>query len=334
MITKFTIQKYDYSKNWDVTALCKDVVDWSTDMNFSAGSLDFSLIEVDEGFTPSNGDMVEFQWDNQKIFKGKIFKVDYDSSEVFHCLAYDQLRYLKSEDTIVFPVTTGQQRFERIMQINQLHYKVVSNQTHKLAPEVFDGNTYFDMISTSLAKVKTATGNEYFLRDNYGTVEFVRATSKSSMGNSNTQTTLLLGDNSNMTSWNFDRNIEELYNVVKVVKENKDNNDRSTYTTKTANSNASVEKFGRLQKVEKAENDANSSQMQNQATQKLAELNVENRTFKCAAIGDLRIKAGNVFWIYIKSLNDIGIGQRQVVATNVTHHFENNWTMDIEGRIV
>ena len=47
-ITKFTIQKWDYSKNWDVSELAIKIKK-QEDADFSAGSLEFSLTEVDEG---------------------------------------------------------------------------------------------------------------------------------------------------------------------------------------------------------------------------------------------------------------------------------------------
>lgn len=330
-ITKFTIQKWDYSQNWDVSEIAINIKK-SEDADFSAGSLEFTLLEVNEGFTPWNGDIVEFQWDSNKTFKGKIFKVGYDSQERFQCVAYDSTYYLKSEDTIVFGVSTAQERFVRIMQIINQPYKVVGDtQITKLPAEVFDGETYFSMIQKSLDKIWTMTGTRFFIRDEYGVITWYR--SYGQYAGSETVSGLLLGDNSLMTDWELDRSAEDLYNVIKVVREDGDDKDRKTYTTKTVNSQSSIERYGRLQKHEKADNDANEAQMQNQGIQSLNENNQEKRTFKVSAVLDLRIHAGSIFSIFVQSLSEIGIGQKQVFARKVTHDFGAQ-TMSIEGEII
>lgn len=330
-ITKFTIQKWDYSKNWDVSELAIKIKK-QEDADFSAGSLEFSLTEVDEGFTPSNGDIVEFQWDGNKTFKGKIFKVGYDSKERFECLAYDSLYYLKSEDTLVFGVTTAQERFTRIMKIIDKPFKIFGDvQITKLPAEVFDGETYFSMIKKSLESIWKMTETRFIIRDDYGVIGWYRSYGR--WQSSVTVSGLLLGDGSLVSEWELNRSVEDLYNVIKVVREDGDDKERKTYTTKTVNSQASIERYGRMQKHEKADNDANDAQMQNQGVQSLNENNKEQRVLKVTAVLDLRIRAGSIFSIFVQSLNDIGIGQKQVFAKSVTHDFGAN-TMTIEGEII
>lgn len=331
-ITKFTLTHVASNPAiiWDVAELVEGSIKWETDIEFAAGALNFSIYvgnnDYSRGFHPSNGDIVDFHWDNKKVFYGRVFKVSTDEKEIFQVTAYDNLRYLKGEDALVFPVSTARQRFERIMKICQLPYKVVSDTTYKVKAEVCDGDTYFNMMKKAIEDIKKATGNDYFLRTNYNVVEFAQTTA--------TRTKLLIDENSTMTSWSFDFSADELYNVVKVVKTDSES---KSFTSSTAAWQDSIHRYGRLSKVEKAESDMNQAQMDAKANQLLRELSNETNELTLEAIGTLNVRAGNRFFFSINSnfLKDLIKNEHEVLAKSVTHVFdEAAWTMQIKARLL
>lgn len=146
-VTLFKMAKRDMSEPWDVSGIATDI-QWTTDIGFAAGELRFTLIEVNEGFFPSNGDTVSFQWDGNKTFFGYVFSINYKSDETIEVVAYDRLRYLKNQDTIVWPVGNALQRFNAIMDRTATPHGNLATATTNLPAEVSDGKTYFDMLQS------------------------------------------------------------------------------------------------------------------------------------------------------------------------------------------
>ncbi|CAM3206473.1 XkdQ/YqbQ family protein [Lactiplantibacillus plajomi] len=334
-ITSFTVQHRGGGMVvWDIRELVvDDTVQWTTDLNYSAGELTFDIVEVDEGFTPRNGDIVKMSWDGVKTFYGYIFDFKY-TNEKFSVTAYDKLRYLKNEDAIVWPVTTVSQRFDKVCRMAEIKHRVVNNSSHKVAAEVCDSKTYFDMLKSAIEITTKANGQKYFVIANYDTVELRRAPYRS--------LTIILGDQSLMTKFEYERSIDDAATVVRVVREDETKGQKSTatatgksakdthYTTVTAGSPHNIDNWGRLQKVEKAKEKANVAQMKAQARQLLKEKNIQKRTLKLTVLGDISLVAGNAAYIQIKSLKDIGLGTSSHLITKATHHFGKDYTCEVE----
>lgn len=331
-VTYFKIAHRDLSSPWDVSRIATNI-QWTTDIDFAAGELKFTLLEINEGFFPHNGDAVSFQWDGNKTFFGYIFSYSYKSDETIEITAYDRLRYLKNQDTILWPVGTALQRFNAVMGRISAPHQNLSNNAIKLPAEVADGKTYFDMLKSAFDSTYSRSGHRYIIRDNYGMVQLLRVVGSGNV-NFPSKTNLVLGDNSLLTDFTFEKSIDELYNVVKLIKETENKQKRTVYTTKTAASTSSRKKFGTLQIVEKADEKLNASQMQAKANQFLRQYNKEKMTLSLNAIGNNSLRAGSRFYISIQSLRDIGIGTREVLATKVTHDFSDNWTMSLDVEIL
>lgn len=330
-VTYFIIGNRDFTKRWDVRDIVTDIK-WTTDLSFSAGELQFTLLEVNEGFFPANGDAVSFHWDSKETFFGYIFSMKYNSDQTIDVVAYDRLRYLKNQDTIVWPVGNALQRFNSIMNRTNTPHDNLAVATVNLPAEVSDGKTYFDMLKSAFEATETMTGNRYALRDQYGQVQFIRVRTNDDAYISD-RTNVVIGDGSLMIDFTFGSSIDELYNVVKLIKETEDEQKRTVYTTKTSNSESSQRRYGTLQVVEKADDKLNDSQIQNRANQLLRQYNKEKINLTLNAIGHDVIRAGTRFYISIQDLRDIGIGTREVLATKVTHNFSHDWTMTIDAEI-
>lgn len=239
--TMFVMGPRNESVKWDVRELVKNVK-LDTDSDYSAGTLTFDLLEVNEGFVPHDGDDVQFTWDNQKVFYGHVFKVDYTGEEVFSCTAYDNRRYLKNQDSRKWPIGTLSQRFEAACSYVGVKHKVVNNASYKLPAKLSDGTSFWDMLKEDIEATKRMTGDQYIITDNYGQLELHKVPIK--------DLNIMIGDKDGqiVSSWSYDRSIDDAANIVKIVKSSQ--KDKQTVTT---TAKGEVGKKGKAPKQTKAQ---------------------------------------------------------------------------------
>lgn len=343
MITKFTVGNRDGSSAWDVSELTNNVK-WVTDLNFAAGTLTFDVIKTDELFYPKSGDLVEFEWDGFKVFYGYVFKVGYSQDKKFSITAYDKLRYFKNQDSLVWPVSTVSQRFETVAKMAEVSYKVVNSSDYKLPAEVADGKTYFDMLKTAIDATQKATQQMFYLFANYDTVELRKAPYN--------QLELIVGDQSLMTGFSFDKSIEDAANIVRIIRKDQE---ESQSVASTSTDEASAEKtsedpektsfsytdskgsnvgqWGKLQTTENAKDKANDAQMKQRADELLVEKNRETYSLRLNAIGDLSLVAGNSVHLQISDLHDVGFVIESAAILKATHNFGPNYNCELEMKV-
>lgn len=321
--TQFQIHTRGSSNYWNVLDIAKPPT-LTTDADFAAGTLTFDLVEVNEGFTPHNGDEVKFAWNGVNVFFGYIFKCGYTSDEVFSVTAYDKTRYLKNQDSIVWPVSTVAQRFNTACAAAGITHKVVYDAGYKLPTKVSDGVSYFSMLQEDIETTTAEFGQQQFIRDNFGTVElcaFPLPTSGEVM---------LVGDGSMATSWSYDRSIDDAANSVKVEK-NSQADSGKIGATQTATGDT-ISKWGKLQVVSKLSDDKmNAAQQLAKAKTLLKTSNIEAETMKVSTAGSLEFYTGGTFVLKVQSLADIGIKAPVVAIGKCTQNFDpDNWTTDME----
>lgn len=319
MITKFIIKRRTTSAAWDVSKLVTNVK-WTNDMNFSAGELDFNLLEVGDGFAPHNGDIVLFEWDNRPIFKGYIFKHELKAGKSYDITAFDALRYFKNNDSMVFPVTTLGQRFNTICKYLKLDHKVVKAPSYKLKAEVDDNKSYFSMLQSGIYTTYKHTGEHYFLKDNYGVIELRRYPYKT--------LNTIIGDGSLLNDYTLTRSIDQTANVVKVVSSSTKKGKKKTATEQATGD--SVKNWGKLVHIEQAAKKMNAAQMKQLAQQTLKRLNRETTQLKISAVGDVDLQAGNSVIVAVNDLNDVGIKPKRYLIRKAVHTFGTNYSVDIE----
>ncbi|KRK49047.1 hypothetical protein FC96_GL001376 [Secundilactobacillus kimchicus JCM 15530] len=342
-VTSFFIQHGKGGESWDARQALQTDIKWTTDIDFSAGQLEFKLTEVDEGFIPRMGDIVWFRWDKKPVFRGIIFKYGYDESENFSVTAYDSLRYFKNQDSLVWPVSTIGQRFDKIIKLAGVKGKKVATSSHKLKAEVCDSKSYFDMLKSAVNNTYKATDDHFFLWDNYGTVELRKTGAKAKY---------YIGDKSSATGFTYNRSIDNLVNTIRVVRSDKTKKQQSSstakvkadstkddakntkLTTETAASKNSVTRYGVLQKVVKAKDKANAAQMKQQAIDELKKAGKMEHTLTVKTRGSLYMTPGYYWPIKFKSLKDIGVGTHYMMITKSTLTFgTNEITAELEMKV-
>ena len=297
---------------------------WSTSTNFQAGKFTFSILESKSVFLKS-GDIIEAKNDGKTFFIGKVFSRSKSKDKSWKITAYDNLFYLKNEDTLIFGASSAASRFKTICETQGLSYKVLDNPGYNCPAAVMDGKTYFSMLDESIKDTRTNYGVRYGICDNAGTLEFY---------NYNRQITkLVLGDESLVTNYSYQSSIEDSANSVQVVREDSEKKTREIYT---ASNSGTIQKWGKLQIVEKVTDaDLNSSQLQSQANALLAENNQETRTLSLDAVGNFELQAGNSFVLRLSDLEKEGISQDSLaLVLSCSHSLGPVHTMSLEVEVL
>lgn len=315
----------------------KDIVSdikWTTDLNFSAGELAFDLIQEKNPIIPYTGDIITFKWDKTKIFYGYVWKYTVKKDNTVSVTCYDKMRYLKNKDSIVFQTGTIADRFNNVTHRAGIKHKVVNSQTHKVAAEVCDGKTYFDMLKSAVKKHLKSTGHMYFLFTNYDTVELRKAPFKN--------LNLIVGSGSGATDYTYSVDINNTYNVIKVVQKNTkdsksetatadtgDDPAKTSFTSKTV-SGKSPEQWGVLRDVVSKKDKATWAQAIKEARDTLHDKNLANKTLSITCMGDLNLIPGNTVKV---KLDNFDKTLSKCAITKATHNFGTDYTCELEMKV-
>lgn len=316
------IQDVNDGKVFDITDLATELK-WETTIDFQPSKFEFTMV-LDEQVKCNYGDIIRFKVDDKGIFYGKLFKKKRSSKKQWKITAYDQMRYLKNSDTIVFEASKSNEIFAQICEINHLEYKVVDEGNWTCPEKIEDKKTYFAMIQNALDLTLIHGGMWYIIRDNFGTLEHISLNSL--------VTDLVIGDDSVATDYDFEGSIDDSYNYVKLTKDNKKTKKREVYVVQDSKN---VGLWGKLQFHEKVDEKMNESQIQQKAEMLLKAKNFPKKTFKVPCLGHIGISAGNSVQLDFKGLESEGIEKNSLaIVKKCTHKWGKVHTMELELRTV
>jgi len=298
-------------RTFDVSNLVENL-QYSTVL-MESGKLTFNLHKDSNGFTAFNGSKVQFTRDGNGVFLGNIFKMGTDATDVYQIIAYDQMRYLKYEDVLFVNNITVSDLFIKICTIFEIeNYKVVTPCNYKVPKKVYKGNL-MDILKEQISFANYAEGKQYFIRDNFGILEFNEY--------SNCKTNLVIGDGSLLTSYQYEIGIDNnTYNQLVFYKEDGKTNKLIKRVVKDS---GTQKRWGVLQKVFDIPENQNEEQLSEMAKKYLEYYNVESRTFKLSSLGVDGINAGNGIIAKIEKLNT----NMNMLVTAATH----NYTKDMHS---
>ena len=166
---------------------------------------------IHDNFDIPNGSTVYLKVDGKGFFKGYVFKSSFNQDDETEVTVYDQMRYLKNEDTIYYKNKSASDIFADICKRNGLKYDVVWKATYKNLPYLYDKKSMFDILKTAIDENFRNTGNRYFVRDEYGTLKFINLAKR--------KTDLIVGVDSICTEFSYEKSIDDnTYNVIKFDK--------------------------------------------------------------------------------------------------------------------
>lgn len=324
MNINFIVENIDKNKIFDLSEIVQDIT-FESYMKDNPGILKFSYYDVDNIGYVTEGSSVSFKIDEEKVFWGYVFKISKETDKKVSVTCYDQLRYFKYKDTYIFSESTATNIFKKICTDFNINNKVVNSSSYLLEARIYDDKTLAEMIQYAFDKTLIDTGEWYFMRDNYGTLEMLNV--------SNQVTNLVIGDSSLLTSYTYESSIDgDTYNQVKLVKENKDTKKRELYIVKDS---STIKKWGLLQYYEKVDENMNDAQIKDRANMLLKHYNKPQKTLKIEALGHLKVKAGCGVILMIKDLENDTVYKKNVIVTKAEHNFKNNeHTMKLEVQIV
>lgn len=301
---------------YDATTLVKEI-QYTTDLSGQPGKLTFTLEEDPNAILElSSGSFVQFTVSGQGIFMGRIFSRSTDESGAFKITAYDQMRYLKNEESMVTEDMTASQIFEKICANASIPGRVLTSARHILPPVYHNKKSLYGILEESIQNTNIAERKQYFIRDDFGTLVFTE------LGQN--RTNLVITERSMLMNYQYEASIDkETFNIVKIVRDNEDTMKRETWIEFDSGNQV---RWGKLQRLEKAEKEQNEAQIRELAANILKARNRESKTLKISVLGSA---AENAYLLtagfgFILQIQKLGISQ-DVWITAATHTFEKDY---------
>ena len=275
------------------------------------------------------GATVSIMLDGYKMFKGFVFKKSRtEDVKRIKVTCYDQLRYLKNKDSRVFEGVTSNQIFEQICKDFVLKYKTVDASSHICAPRSEDATSLYDMIKHAFHDTLANTGQWYFIRDNFGTLEHLNV--KSCFRPE------VLGDKSFVTGFDYETSIDDnVYTQIKLYRDNQTSGKREVFLVNdTVNGGDKLKRWGILQLYEKIDESYNLAQIESRALKMLKYYCDTRRSLTLHCLGIKEFFAGCIFKCKIADLGDLSMNS-YLMVTECVHKISNEYhTMDIKTEVV
>ncbi len=299
-------------------------ISWKTEKVGTASVLDVAMLSP----TPLkdkivSGAIVRVMDGQNKIFYGYVFKTSFGKNSEFKITAYDQLKYFMYNDTFVIKSMPAEAAIAQIC--NQLKRKLsVVTPTGFKAPQMSeDDKKALDVIHKYIDSTIVATNQSFVFMDDFGT-----------LGLHNIKdlvidpTKFYIGEESLLYDFEYTVSIEDSYNRIKLVIDDKKTAKRRSFVAKDSNN---IERWGQLQFFKKVDENMTPAQVESLLDALLAVHNREKKSLSLKCLGDWRVRAGKMVFIFIEKL---GLKQLFLVEA-CTHDWSANvHTMSLELKVV
>lgn len=281
------------------------------------GKLEFKVLQ-DEILSFQEGNPIRFKVDGQDMFFGYIWDKKQNKDKVVTVIAYDQLRYLKYKDTLLYTDKMASDIVRLIAAKQNLKAGSIVDTNYTIQQRLRDNETYFDMIYDALELTFDNTKKLYVLYDDFGrlTLQDVEAM----------RLDVVVGYDTT-EDYDYNTTLDDVYNQIKLAFDNEETGKREVYMAKDSDN---INNWGVLQYFEKIDEVTNG---QVKANVLLELYNRKKRTLTIKkAIGDTRVRGGSSIFVYLPDLSDISI-KNYMLVDSVVHTFADNehW-MDIKVR--
>ena len=295
----------------------------ATYINGQPGKLSVTLLQDPNGILELvTGSILTFIVNDEGIFYGYIFELSTTEKGEYKITAYDQMRYLKNEETYLTSEMTASDIFLMIcadnLQISK--YEVVTPSSY-ISPD-YDhvGKTLYEVAEYAIQYSNIYEEKQYFIKDKFGTLQFTELGQE--------KTNLILGDSSLVTSYDYKLSIDkETYNRVKIYRDNEEAGKRDVWIVFDSETE---KQWGKLQMLEKASDDYNEAQIRQLAENYLKLYNRETKTLKINAFGIPQLIAGSGFTLQLERL---GITQDFWIESATHTYSKDNHMMALEVSI-
>lgn len=320
------IQNNENGNIYEVSNIVSDIKT-SKSINNSAGKCNFTLDFSNKKLEIPLGSIVRFSviQNNKKYgkFFGYIFEKEFNEKNKLSVTAYDQLRYLKNNETFILTNKTLKDVINIIGNQYQLRLGEVEGNEYILPQRIEDNKSLGDIIQRAIDFTLQGTKKKYIIRDEFGYL-CCRDVSK-------LVTDLIIGNVSLLNTYNYKESIDnEVYNCIKLYKDNEKTGKRETYITLDSNN---IKKWGKLQKYESVNENMNEYQIKEKADQLLYLYNRINKTISLKCQGVLKLEVGNGIFLEIIDIPGVKFNHNALI-TKIEDEFKNgNHNMELEVMI-
>ena len=278
---------------------------------------------MDDALDFSEGSAVRMKENSDEIFFGFVFKQQREKGPLITVTAWDQLRYLKNEDTIVYEAQTADQLIRRIAAGYSLNVGVLENTNYVIESRVEEDTSLFEMIQNAIHMTLTNTGEMFVLYDDFGKLA-LKHLSSMAVGS---QGAYLMIDEETGENFEYISSIDDnTYNKVKLTYDNEETGLREVYI---AQDSGNINKWGVLQYFDTLKKGENG---QAKADALLKLYNKKTRSLKLTNIlGDNRVRAGSMVVVNL-DLGDIKVKNFMLVESCKHIYKENEHWMDLTLR--
>lgn len=295
----------------------------SKPLNSSAGKCSFSIDTNKNKIRIPMGSTVSLTVTENGKKKGKFFGYVFSSeptNDSVSITAYDQLRYLKNNESYVLTGTTMEKLIKRIGTDFQLRLGTIEGIGYVLPERVEDNKSLGDIIQRAMDFTLQGTKKHFIIRDEFGYL--------CCRNIENLATNLVIGDVSLLKSYDFKESIDsEVYNSIKLYKDNKDTGKREVYITKDSNN---IKKWGKLQLFQSVDENVTDAQAREKAEQLLKLYNRINKTLKLKCKGCIDLEPGSGIYLGINDIPGVTFNQMALI-TKIDDTYENGiHNMDLE----
>lgn len=294
-----------------------DSVTWETERKGVPGKLSFKMI-ADDKIHFSEGDAVRFKAEKTNIFYGFIFTLKRDKEGIISVTCYDQLRYLKNKDTLVYENKTASDLIKMIAGDFNLNCGTIANTSFKIESRIEDNQTLFDMIQNALDMTLQNKNELYVFYDDFG---------KLTLSNLASMRVNILIDSQSGENYDYTTSIDsQTYNKIKLTYDNEEEGKREIYI---AQDGSHINQWGVLQYYESVSDKLNAK---NKADSLLKLYNqvTKNLTIK-GVFGHVKVRAGSLVGVKL-DLGDIKVNSFLLVEKCSHKFMESEHTMDLTLR--
>ena len=316
------IQSSEDGTIYDVSNLAGSIKT-SKPIDNSAGKCSFSIDTNVQKLSFPMGSTVSFTVTERGIRKGKFFGYIFQTTpkgDSVEITAYDQLRYLKNNESYVLTGTTMEKLIRKIGSDFNLRLGIIEGSNYLLPERIEDNKSLGDIIQRAIDFTLQGTKKLYILRDEFGYL-CNRDVSKLT-------TNIIIGDNSLLKDYDFKQDIDsDTYNNVKLYKDNQDTGKREIYIAKDSDNQ---KRWGKLQLFQNIDEDVTDAQAREKAQQLLKLYNRVKRTLKLKCQGIIELEPGDGIYLQLTDIPGVTFNQEAMIS-KIEDTYENGvHSMDLE----
>lgn len=308
-----TVTVNNGKRKFDLPALDDLRVVW--ERKGAPGKLTFKA-KYDKAFQTAEGNDVLVTVDKAKFFYGFIFSMSVSKDGIVSYTVYDQLRYLKNKDTMIYKKKTADQVIQMIAGKFDLQCGGIESSGYVIPKRVEENATLFDIIQNALDETMMVKNKVYTLYDKVGKLQLSEVSSM--------KVNDCLIDKETGQDFEYKTSIDsDVYNQIKLIYKN---NKKGSFDLYMARDSKNIKKWGVLQYTDTIDT-PDIGKLKADAL--LALYNVLRRTLTIkGAVGNKKVRAGSLVPVTL-NLQDIKVHNYMLVE-KATHIFKNReHTMDL-----